>query len=195
MESFGRLGIDELQRADAWRVQYAQVVHVVLVKPEIAPNTGAIIRLCANTGCDLHLIEPLGFQLTDPLLRRAGLDYHEYVSIQVHKSLDTALAPLPGRRFGFSSWASRNYSEIEFAPDDVVVFGSEGSGLSGAAKALIPEDQLLVIPMRAGSRSINLANAVSVVVYEAWRQRGFAGASRDRRGLTSETLGADPFDT
>ena len=170
-------------------------MHVVLVQPEIAPNTGAIVRLCANTGCDLHLIEPLGFELTDPLLRRGGLDYHEYVSVQVHPSLDNLLAALPGRSFGFSSWASRAYTEIEFAPDDVLVFGAERSGLPGTAKALIPEDQLLVIPMRAGNRSLNLANAASVVVYEAWRQHGFSGASRDRSGLTSETPSADPFDT
>jgi tRNA (cytidine/uridine-2'-O-)-methyltransferase len=132
-------------------------VHVVLVQPEIAPNTGAIVRLCANTGCDLHLIEPLGFELTDPLLRRGGLDYHEYVSVQVHPSLDNLLAALPGRSFGFSSWASRAYTEIEFAPDDVFVFGAERSGLPGTAKALIPEDQLLVIPSDQGATTAMVA--------------------------------------
>ena len=170
-------------------------MHVVLVQPEIAPNTGAIVRLCANTGCDLHLIEPLGFELTDSLLRRGGLDYHEYVSVQIHASLDKLLAALPGRAFGFSSRASRAYTEIEFVPDDILVFGAERSGLPGEARALLPEDHLLMIPMRAGNRSLNLANAVSVVVYEGWRQQGFAGASKDRSGVTSETPGADPFDT
>jgi len=169
-------------------------VHVVLVRPEIAPNTGAIVRLCANTGCDLHLIEPLGFELTDSLLRRGGLDYHEFVSMQVHGSLEDLLADLPGRAFGFSSQASRAYTDVEFGSDDVLVFGSERSGLPAEAKSLLPRNDLLTIPMRAGNRSLNLANAVSVVVYEAWRQQGFAGASSDRRGTTSETLGADPFD-
>jgi tRNA (cytidine/uridine-2'-O-)-methyltransferase len=170
-------------------------VHVILVQPEIAGNTGAIIRLCANTGCDLHLVEPLGFELTDSQLKRGGLDYHEYVSVHVHSSLPEVLATLPGRRFGFSSRAQRTYTEIEFAPDDVLIFGAERSGLPDSARALIPEEQMLLIPMRAGNRSLNLANAASVVLYEAWRQAGFTGASRERTGLTSETPGAEPFDT
>jgi tRNA (cytidine/uridine-2'-O-)-methyltransferase len=174
---------------------YAPPVHVVLVQPEIAPNTGAIIRLCANTGCDLHLIEPLGFELGDRRLKRGGLDYHEYASVRVHESLDDLLSSLPGRRFGFSSSARRIYTEIVFVEDDVLIFGAERAGLTDAAKNLIPDDRLLRIPMRAGSRSLNLANAASVVVYEAWRQIGFAGAAANGHGLTAETPGADPFDT
>ncbi len=175
--------------------EYARPVHVVLVHPEIAPNTGAIIRLCANTGCDLHLIEPLGFSLDDRLLKRGGLDYHEHASVSVHSSLEDLIASLPGRWFGFSSKAEKSYADITFAADDVVVFGSERAGLSEATKSLIPNEQMLHIPMRAGNRSLNLANAVTAVVYEAWRQIDFAGASRDRQGLTAETNNADPFDT
>jgi tRNA (cytidine/uridine-2'-O-)-methyltransferase len=172
-------------------------VHVVLVQPEIAPNTGAIIRLCANTGCELHLIEPLGFELSDRRLKRGGLDYHEYASVRVHESLDELLSSVPGRRFGFSSSARRIYTEIVFAEDDVLIFGAERGGLTDTAKELIPNDRLLRIPMRTGSRSLNLANAASVVVYEAWRQIGFAGDAADvcGHGLTAETPGADPFDT
>jgi len=170
-------------------------MHVVLVHPEIAPNTGAIIRLCANTGADLHLIEPLGFTLDDRQLKRGGLDYHEYASVDVHSSLENLLDTLPGRRFGFSSKARRNYAEVAFSVDDILIFGAERSGLSAEAKARIPSDQLLLIPMQAGNRSLNLANAVSVVVYEAWRQTGFAGADSVERGLTAETIGAEPFDS
>ncbi len=170
-------------------------MHVVLVHPEIAPNTGAIIRLCANTGSELHLIEPLGFSLDDRLLKRGGLDYHEYVSVKVHASLEDLLSTLPGRHFGFSSKADRSYADVSFEEDDVLIFGAERSGLAQTTKTLISEAQMLVIPMRAGNRSLNLANAVSVVVYEAWRQSGFAGASPDRSGLTAETSGAEPFDT
>lgn len=170
-------------------------MHVVLVQPEIAPNTGAIIRLCANTGSHLHLVEPLGFSLDDRLLKRGGLDYHEYVSVEVHASLEELFSNLSGRVFGFSSKAERSYSDIAFEDNDVLVFGAERSGLPQTAKALVSEDQMLLIPMKAGNRSLNLANAVSVVVYEAWRQRGFAGASRNRSGLTAETSGSEPFDT
>ncbi len=170
-------------------------MHVVLVHPEIAPNTGAIIRLCANTGSELHLVEPLGFSLDDRLLKRGGLDYHEYVSINVHASLEELTSSLPGRYFGFSSKAGRSYADVAFEVDDVLVFGAERSGLAQPARTLISEDQMLVIPMQAGNRSLNLANAVSVVVYEAWRQRGFTGASSERSGLTAETSGAEPFDS
>jgi tRNA (cytidine/uridine-2'-O-)-methyltransferase len=172
---------------------YAATVHVILVRPEIAPNTGAIIRLCANTGCDLHLIEPLGFDLDDRLLKRGGLDYHEHTSMQVHPSLADLLDTLPGRRFGFSSHARHRYTDIEFTANDVLVFGAERTGLSDSSRALIPDDQLLLIPMQTGSRSLNLANAASVVVYEAWRQQGFAGAAQTGAS-TSETPGAEPFD-
>ncbi len=169
-------------------------MHIVLVRPEIAPNTGAIIRLCANTGSDLHLIEPLGFSLDDRLLKRGGLDYHEYASMQIHPSLAGLLGSLPGRCFGFSSHARRRYTDVEYAPDDVFVFGAERRGLSESSQALIPDDQLLAIPMYADNRSLNLANAAAVVVYEAWRQLGFAGAAGEGGTSTSETPGAEPFD-
>lgn len=166
-------------------------MHVVLVHPEIAPNTGAIIRLCANTGSQLHLVEPLGFELDDSLLKRGGLDYHEYATMHVHPTLDDLVAALPGRRFGFSSRGARRYTDVAFAPDDVLVFGAERAGLSEAAQAWIPDDHLLSIPMRAG-RSLNVANAASIVVYEAWRQHGFAGA--DGGSPTAERLHLEPFD-
>ena len=168
-------------------------MHVVLVQPEIAPNTGAIIRLCANTGCELHLVEPLGFELTDSLLKRGGLDYHEYVAMHVHPTLDDLVAALPGRRFGFSSHGSTRFTDVAFTPDDVLVFGSERDGLTDEAQAWIPEDHMLAIPMRSG-RSLNVANAASVVVYEAWRQQGFAGADETGGSSTAERLHLDPFD-
>lgn len=168
-------------------------MHVVLVQPEIAPNTGNIIRLCANTGCDLHLVEPLGFTLDDRLLKRGGLDYHEHASMALHATVAAAGAALPGRWLGFSSAASRSYVDHSFEPDDVLVFGSERSGLDSDTMTMIAEENRLSIPMRPDSRSLNLANAVSVVVYEAWRQLGFAGAGRVGAS-TSEIPGADPFD-
>ncbi len=170
-------------------------MHVLLVHPEIAPNTGAIIRLCANTGARLHLVEPLGFSLDDRLLRRGGLDYHEAASMTVHASLDDARTALTGRWFGFSARSTRSYAEVEFEDDDVLVFGAERAGLTDEVKATITLEQMLTIPMRPGNRSINLANAVSIVVYEAWRQQGFSGAGAEPLGgLTSETLLADDFD-
>lgn len=169
-------------------------VHVVLVQPEIAPNTGAIVRLCANTGATLHLVEPLGFSLDDRLLRRGGLDYHEYADMQVHADLDAVATALPGRWFGFSARSSRRYTDVAFADDDVLVFGTERSGLSDEQKQRFDADHLLTIPMLAGNRSMNLANAVSVVIYEAWRQRDFAGAGADRPELTAETTAQPPFD-
>ncbi|MEQ8841467.1 MAG: tRNA (cytidine(34)-2'-O)-methyltransferase [Acidimicrobiales bacterium] len=169
-------------------------MHVVLVHPEIAPNTGAIIRLCANTGARLHLVEPLGFELSDTQLKRGGLDYHEHADMTVHPDVDTALAGLPGRRFGFSSRGTRRYTDVDFTPDDVLIFGAERAGLDDHAISLIPADQMLVIPMRPDNRSINLANAVSIVLYEAWRQRDFAGAGETGTG-TVERLHLGPFDS
>mgnify|MGYP002629996273 CR=1 FL=1 len=170
-------------------------MHVVLVHPEIAPNTGNIIRLCANTGARLHLVEPLGFDLDDRLLKRGGLDYHEYAAVSVHPdlaALSVALAHA-GRWYGFSSGGARSYSDVEFGSDDVLVFGAERVGLSPQAGALIEPNRLLVIPMRPDNRSLNLANAVAIVVYEAWRQQGFDGAGPSRQ-LTSETPGGALFD-
>jgi tRNA (cytidine/uridine-2'-O-)-methyltransferase len=170
-------------------------VHVVLVAPEIAPNTGAIIRLCANTGARLHLVEPLGFELSDSLLKRGGLDYHEHADMTVHPTIESARAALPGRWFGFSSRGTRRYTEVAFAPDDVLVFGAERAGLDDHSLSLISDGHLLSIPMRPDNRSINLANAVSIVLYEAWRQHDFAGAAPDGGTSTAERLHLNPFDS
>lgn len=171
-------------------------MHVVLVHPEIAPNTGNIIRLCANTGVHLHLIEPLGFSLDDRLLRRGGLDYHELADLHVHQSLAAAEDLLRGRWFAFSSAGTIGYAQITYAEDDVLVFGAERAGLDESILGRFPTDRRIVIPMRPGNRSLNLANAVAVVVYEGWRQHGFVGAASTpaEHGLTSETPGAQPFD-
>jgi tRNA (cytidine/uridine-2'-O-)-methyltransferase len=150
--------------------------NIVLFEPEIPPNTGNIIRLCANTGMDLHLIEPLGFTLDDKQLRRAGLDYHDLARVRVHTSLSACLAKIqPARLLAFSTKGTRDYSEIEYRPADVFLFGPESRGLPETVFTLTGRQNLLRIPMLAGSRSLNLSNAVAVVVYEAWRQQGFAG--------------------
>lgn len=172
-------------------------MHVVLVQPEIAPNTGNIIRLCANTGSMLHLVEPLGFRMDDRDLRRAGLDYHEFADVVVHPDLASVRSRLPGRWFAFTSGALRSHADVAFEPTDVAVFGAERRGLAPSALAAIPADRRLRIPMRPGSRSLNLANAVAVVVYEAWRQTGFDGAGTaplHGQGATSERPGDPPFD-
>ena len=150
--------------------------HVVLVQPEIPPNTGNVIRLCANTGAQLHLVRPLGFDLEDARLRRAGLDYHEWQPVKVHDSLDLALAAAgapPERCYAMTTRASRLLPEAVFQPGDVFVFGSESRGLSESHQALFTPAQCLRLPMRAGQRSLNLSNAVAVTVFEAWRQNGF----------------------
>jgi tRNA (cytidine/uridine-2'-O-)-methyltransferase len=158
------------------------VFDVVLVHPEIPPNTGNVIRLCANTGARLHLVEPLGFSLDDKQLKRAGLDYHEYARIQVHSSWDACLAALDAPRlFAFSKRAQRRYDEAEFRGDDAFVFGAETSGLSPEMLERFPSNHQLRLPMRPDNRSLNLSNAVAVVVYEAWRQLGFPGADAPRR--------------
>jgi len=152
--------------------------HVVLVEPEIPPNTGNVIRLCANSGAQLHLIHPLGFVMEDRRLRRAGLDYHEWVRVREHASFDAfvdAVAPL--RMFACSSKGSRYHYEPAFQAGDAFVFGPETRGLSTEMLARFAPERILRIPMIPGNRSLNLSNAVSVVVYEAWRQQGFAGAS------------------
>lgn len=167
---------------------------VVLVYPEIATNTGAIIRLCANTGARLHLVEPLGFSLDDSLLKRAGLDYHEHASMVVHESIAAAAAALPGRWWGFSSRATTPYTDASLDADAVLVFGAERAGLDQAMHDRIGADHMLTIPMQPRSRSLNLANAVSVVVYDAWRRQGFPGADGPPTGLTSESLTEPAFD-
>lgn len=166
---------------------------VVLVAPEIATNTGNIIRLCANAGVRLHLVEPLGFTMDDASLKRAGLDYHELASVTVHSSPAAASASLGRRRFAFSSRATRRFDDVKFVPGDALVFGAERAGLSaGQLRALEPAEPL-TIPMRPGNRSLNLANAVAIAVYEAWRQHGFDGAA-DVGATTAETLSAVDFD-
>ncbi len=149
--------------------------HVILYEPEIPPNTGNVIRLCANTGASLHLVQPLGFELDDKRLRRAGLDYREYASIAVHPSLDACLAALgPERVFAVSTRGTTPYDRPAYQPGDAFLFGPETRGLPQAVIDSLPVGQRLTIPMRAGNRSLNLSNAVAVLVYEAWRQTGFA---------------------
>jgi tRNA (cytidine/uridine-2'-O-)-methyltransferase len=149
--------------------------HVILWQPEIPPNTGNIIRLCANTGATLSLVGPLGFALDEPRLRRAGLDYHEFATVREFPDLEGCLAALhQPRLWAFSARAIRCYAEAKFAPGDALLFGPETRGLPGDILARAPAAQRLAIPMRAGNRSLNLSNAVAVVVYEAWRQQGFS---------------------
>ena len=154
----------------------AIVFNVVLVHPEIPPNTGNVIRLCANSGCSLHLIRPLGFPIDHAKMRRAGLDYHEFASLQVHEDWAAFLAATGAeRRFALSTHGTRRPSDCAFRPGDWLVFGSETAGLPQAVMATFSAEQTLRLPMRPGNRSMNLSNAVAVVVYEAWRQHGFAG--------------------
>ena len=153
---------------------------VVLVHPEIPPNTGNVIRLTANTATELHLVEPLGFRMDDRELKRAGLDYHEYARVAVHRDFAgcrQALDATEKRRwFAFSTGATRTLYDVAFAPDDVLVFGCETTGLPNAVLEQFPPEAHLRIPMRPGVRSLNLSNAVAVAVYEAWRQQGCAGS-------------------
>ena len=154
--------------------------HIVLVAPEIPPNTGNVIRLCANTGCHLHLIEPLGFSMEDKQMRRAGLDYHEYAHIQTYTDWATFMTtahPDPQRMFASTTRSSVSVFETRFRQGDWLVFGSETQGLSDAVRAQFAEGQRMRLPMRAGQRSMNLSNAVAVVVFEAWRQLNFAEVS------------------
>lgn len=159
--------------------------HIVLVQPEIPPNTGNVIRLAANTGCTLHLVEPLGFSMDDRLLRRAGLDYHEYAPVRRHRSWADLLAtasPPPARCFAFTTRAQQAAHEVRFAAGDWLVFGCETSGLPAEVLAAFGPANRLRLPMRAGQRSLNLSNAVAVAVFEAWRQQGFEGAAGFAQG-------------
>jgi tRNA (cytidine/uridine-2'-O-)-methyltransferase len=151
---------------------------IVLVEPEIPPNTGNVIRLAANTGCELHLIEPLGFSMDDKLLQRAGLDYHEHARVARHASWPAFVAanrPDPSRCFGFTASGTTDFAELRFEPGDCFVFGSESKGLAPAVREAFDPAHRVRLPMRAGQRSLNLSNAVAVVVFEAWRQHGYAG--------------------
>ncbi len=151
--------------------------HVVLYQPEIPPNTGNVIRLCANTGSRLHLVEPLGFSLDDRKLRRAGLDYHEYVRVQTHADWSACLEHLAGRRmFALTRHGSASLYRQSLQPEDVFVFGRETSGLSDTVLAGFEPAHRIRLPMQPGCRSLNLSNSVAVVVYEAWRQTGFSGS-------------------
>ena len=154
--------------------------HVVLVAPEIPPNTGNVIRLAANTGCTLHLVEPLGFSMADRLLRRAGLDYHEFATLRRHASWPALLereAPDPARCFAFTTRATRRFDEVDWRAGDWLVFGSETAGLPAEVLDGFAPAQRLRLPMRPGQRSLNLSNAVAVAVFEAWRRNGFDGAA------------------
>jgi tRNA (cytidine/uridine-2'-O-)-methyltransferase len=152
------------------------VFNVVLFEPEIPGNTGNSIRLCANTGATLHLIKPLGFRLDDKNLRRSGLDYHDLADVKVHASLDACMTELQGSRlFVVETGAGRRYSDVQYRAGDAFLFGPETRGLPHAAQELAAPDHRVFIPMRAKNRSINLSNAVALVVFEAWRQIGFLG--------------------
>jgi tRNA (cytidine/uridine-2'-O-)-methyltransferase len=154
-----------------------RMFNIVLVEPQIPPNTGNVIRLAANTGCTLHLVEPLGFSMDHKLLQRAGLDYHEFADVRRHTSWPAfvaAMQPEADRLFAFTTRASRSFADVAWQPGDWLVFGSETAGLSAELRDGWAPDRRLRLPMRAGQRSLNLSNAVAVAVYEAWRQQGYA---------------------
>ena len=156
------------------------MIDLVLVAPEIPGNTGAIIRLCANTGTRLHLVEPLGFSLETAQLRRAGLDYHDLASTSVWPTFSAcrdALGTRDGRWYATTSHATRSYTDVGFRADDVVVFGSEADGLGHDVLALFEEDHQLTVPMQPNNRSLNLSNTAAIITYEAWRQMAFIGAT------------------
>ena len=149
---------------------------LILYQPEIPPNTGNIIRLCANTGVSLHLVKPLGFRLNDRQLQRAGLDYHEFAHITLHENWESCKERFPGRRlFAVTTRGKRRYDEVTFNSDDVFVFGPETRGLPPSLLESFPEQSRIRLPMLPQNRSLNLANAAAVVIYEAWRQTGFKG--------------------
>ena len=150
--------------------------HVVVFEPEIPPNTVNLIRLAANIGCHLHLIKPLGFRLDRKSVRRAGLDYDELATVHVHENFAAARAAIPGRWFAIETGSNRRHVDAQFKPGDALLFGSERRGLPPEILAVIPPGDVLSLPMLAGNRSLNLANAAAIAVYEAWRQAGFSGA-------------------
>ncbi len=152
--------------------------HVVLYQPEIPPNTGNVIRLCANTGCQLHLIRPLGFAIDHAKMRRAGLDYHEFAKLNVHEHMAGFIeAATPARLFALSTRGRQRYDSIRYAPGDAFVFGPETRGLPQSLLDELPATQCLRLPMQPHNRSLNLSNTVAIVVFEAWRQNDFAGAA------------------
>ena len=150
--------------------------HVVLFQPEIPPNTGNIIRLCANAGAALHLIHPLGFELSEARVKRAGLDYHEMAQVHEHRDYAAFMeSAVPARIFAVSTRGTRRYTAVKYADGDAFLFGPETRGLPQALLDALPKEQVLRLPMRPDNRSLNLSNAVAVLVYEAWRQLGFSG--------------------
>jgi len=150
--------------------------HIVLYEPEIPPNTGNVMRLCANTGTQLHLIHPLGFELDDKKLRRAGMDYRDMATFTEHDSLDDFINKVkPKRLFACSTKGTQNYAQVSYQPNDALLFGPETRGLPAEVLASLPAEQCLRVPMQPESRSLNLSNTVAVMLYEAWRQQGFAG--------------------
>ncbi len=154
------------------------MLHIALFEPKIAPNTGNIIRLIANNGCWLHLIEPMGFRIDDAKMRRAGLDYHDMAKVSIHADYAAFLAAVPGQRiFAITTKGTRAYTEVSFQDEDVLLFGAETTGLAPEVMASIPEPDRLRIPMLPNNRSMNLSNAVAIVSYEAWRQLGFNGGN------------------
>ncbi len=154
------------------------MLNVILYQPEIPPNTGNIIRLCANTGAMLHLIEPLGFALDDAKLRRAGLDYHEFADVRVHSNIEQCFSQLNRDRvFAFSRHASSPFSEVNYQDGDAFLFGQETKGLPNELLTSLPVNRRLRLPMCAGQRSLNLSNAVAITVYEAWRQLSYPGSA------------------
>lgn len=156
------------------------MIHVALYQPEIPPNTGNVIRLCANSGAQLHLIRPLGFDLDDKKLRRAGLDYHEYARMQVHASLDALRVLLPdARMFAFTTKGAMRFDRVTWQAGDVLLFGRESCGLPDEVIDSLPPERRVYLPQQPGMRSLNLSNAVAVAVYEAWRQAGYAGANEN----------------
>jgi tRNA (cytidine/uridine-2'-O-)-methyltransferase len=177
------------------------LAHIVLVAPEIAGNTGNIIRLCANTGAHLHLVKPLGFVLEDRLLRRAGLDYHDLASMSVHETFDAALDAIGSTTFvAFTSKAAQRFDLVPLGVSSVLVFGCERAGLG---RSVLDDPRCVarsLLPMRPGNRSLNLANSVAVVVYDRWRQLGYDGAAApltpaDGQGLTTEQFTLGPYDS
>jgi tRNA (cytidine/uridine-2'-O-)-methyltransferase len=154
------------------------VFHLILYQPEIPPNTGNVIRLCANVGATLHLIQPLGFEIDDARLRRAGLDYHEYATVQVHADLTACLAQLPRARvFALTTKGKRSFFDGRYSAGDAFLLGPETRGLPAAVLASLPAARVLRLPLRPGNRSLNLSNAAAIVLYEAWRQTGFSGSA------------------
>ena len=152
------------------------MINVGLYEPEIPPNTGNIIRLCANTGARLHLVEPLGFELDDKRLRRAGLDYHEWANVERYQNVEDLMQRVDGKTYAITTRGSTNYADVVYEQADLLLFGPETRGLPQALINSLPTEQRIRIPMQPDSRSLNLSNAVSILVYETWRQRGFSGS-------------------